>query len=64
LRKVLLRAWLHREERSAHVQHLPCKEDREPSKAGESRRTSAEDSVASVVVAFVTAVSKVTISQT
>jgi len=63
LREVLLGVGLHHEERAAHVQHLPCQEDGEPGKAGESGRTSAEDSVASVVERFVAAVSEVAISE-
>jgi len=64
LRKVLIRVGLHHEERAAHVQHLPCKEEREPCQAGESRGTSAEHGVASIVVPFVAVVAEITVAKT
>jgi hypothetical protein len=63
LREVLCRSRLHHEERAAHVQHLPCKEQREPGKTSECSRTSAEHSVASGVIRFVTRLAEVAIAE-
>jgi hypothetical protein len=64
LGEVLLGSRLHHEERAAHVQHLPREEQREPGKAGEGSRTSAEYSVASRVVRFVAACAEVAVAET
>jgi hypothetical protein len=63
LREVLCGSRLHHEERAAHVQHLPCKEQREPRKTSECSRTSAEHSVARGVVRFVTRLAEVAIAE-
>lgn len=63
LGEVLVRSWLHHEERAAHVQHLPRKEQREPGKTGERGSTSAEDGVAGGVVGLVTAGAEVAITK-
>jgi hypothetical protein len=64
LSEVIVRIGLHHEERAAHVQHLPCEEEREPRKAGEGGCPSAEDGVASVIVRFVTIVAEVAVAET
>lgn len=64
LSKVLLGSGLHHEERATHIDHLPRKEDREPSKTGESGGTSTEYSRAAVVEALVAPSAKVAITKT
>lgn len=64
LGEVLLRAGLHHEEGTTHVNHLPGEEQREPGKAGESGSASTEDGCAAVVEAFVTAGTEIAITET
>lgn len=63
LGEVLVGTGLHHEERAAHVDHLPRKEDREPGKTSESRSTGAEYSRTTWVEPFVTTGTKVTVAK-
>lgn len=63
LGEVLLRARLHHEERTAHINHLPGEEQREPRKAGKSSSTSTEDGSAAVVKSLVTTGTQVAVAE-
>lgn len=59
LGEVLLALWLHSEEGSSHIDHLPSKEQGEPCQAGKSSGTSTENNLALFAVGTVAIVSNV-----
>jgi hypothetical protein len=63
LGEVLCGSGLHHEERAAHVQHLPRKEQREPSEASKGSCASADHSVAGRVVGLVAVVAEVAVTE-
>ena len=63
LREVILTVWLHAEERSSHINHLPRKEEGEPGEAYEGGCAGAEHGVASSRVAVVAAFAEITVAE-